>query len=103
MATALVVEIPKVTVEEYEKVTRKVNEAGSPAGCVFHGGGPFEGGIRLLEVWESPEAAEAFYSSHLLRDATIAAGVAAGSERPKVVMTWEVRGIDDGTGWRPVG
>lgn len=100
MATAFVIEIPEVTAEEYERVTRSVNEAGSPAGCVFHAGGPFERGIRLLEVWESPEAAEAFYSSQLLRDATAAAG-AAGREQPKVVMTWEVRGLDDGTGWRP--
>lgn len=50
MATAFLVEIPGVTEEEYEKVTRKVNEAGSPAGCIFHGGGPFEGGIRLVGV-----------------------------------------------------
>ncbi len=102
MATAYVVEIPGVTQEQYETVTRKVNEAGSPAGCVFHGGGPFEGGVRLLEVWESPEAAEAFYSSRLLQDATAAAGSAAAVQ-PKVVMTWPVRGIDDGTGWRSIG
>lgn len=102
MATAFLVEIPGVTEEEYEKVTRKVNEAGSPAGCIFHGGGPFEGGIRLVEVWDSPEAAKAFYSSQLLREATTAAGGAAGRE-PRVVMTWPVRGIDDGTGWRRLG
>lgn len=103
MATAFVVEIPSVTAEEYEKVTTKVNEAGSPAGCVFHAGGPFEGGIRLVEVWESAEAAQAFYTSQLLRDATAAAGGAAGREQPKVLMTWPVRGLDDGTGWRPIG
>lgn len=102
MATAFLVEIPGVTEEEYETVTRKVNESGSPAGCIFHGGGPFEGGIRLLEVWDSPEAAQAFYSSELLRDATAAAGGGAGREQPRVVMTWPVRGIDDGTGWRRV-
>ncbi len=103
MATAFVVEIPGVTAEEYDKVTRKVNEAGSPAGCVFHGGGPFEGGIRLIEVWESPEAAQAFYSSQLLHDATAAVGGAAGHQQPKVLMTWELAGLDDGTGWRPIG
>ena len=101
MATAFVVEIPGATPEVYEKVTRKVNEAGSPAGCVFHGGGPFEGGIRLVEVWETSEAAQAFYSSQLLKDATAAAG-APGAEHPRVVMTWPVRGIDDGTGWRAI-
>lgn len=103
MATAFLVEIPGVTADEYERVTRKVNEAGSPAGCIFHGGGPYEGGIRLMEVWDSPEAAEAFYSSQLLRDATAEAGGGAAREQPKVLMTWSVRGIDDGTGWRRVG
>lgn len=103
MATAFVVEIPSVTEAEYEKVTRRVNEAGSPAGCMFHAGGAFGNGIRLIEVWESPEAAQAFYSSELLRDATAAAGGAARREQPKVLMTWPVHGLDDGTGWRPVG
>lgn len=103
MATAFLVEIPGVTEDEYEAVTRKVNEAGPPAGCIFHGGGRFEGGVRLLEVWESPEAAQAFYSSQLLREATTAAGGAASREQPKVIMTWPLRGIDDGTGWRRVG
>ena len=103
MAMAFVVEIPGVTAEEYEKVARKVNEAGSPASCVFHGGGPCEGGVRLLEVWESPEAAEAFYASELLRDATSSAGGGAGREQPRVVMSWPVHGIDDGTGWRAIG
>jgi hypothetical protein len=103
MATAFLVEIPGVTEEEYEKVTRKVNEAGSPAGCIFHGGGPYEGGVRLVEVWDSPEAAQAFYSSQVFRDATAAAGGGAGRQQPKVLMTWPVRGIDDGTGWRRIG
>lgn len=103
MATAFVVEVPNVSTEQYQKVTRKVNESGSPAGCIFHAGGAFEGGLRLMEVWESPEAAQAFYSSQLLRDATVAAGGAAATEQPRIVMTWPVRGLDDGTGWRPVG
>ena len=97
MAMAFLVEIPGVSEEDYEKVTTKVNESGSPAGCLFHGGGPFEGGIRLLEVWETPEAAEAFYSSQLLHDATSGA-----TNQPRVVMTWPLLGIDDGTGWRRV-
>lgn len=100
MTTAFIVEIPNVTPEEYEAVTRKVNEGGSPAGCVFHAGGPFEGGVRLVEVWESPEAAQSFYSSRLLREATEAAGGAAQSEQPRILMTWSIRGLDDGTGWR---
>lgn len=103
MTMAFVVEIAGVTAEEYEKVARKVNEAGSPAGCVFHGGGPFEGGVRLVEVWESPEAAQAFYASALLQEATSAAGGGASRQQPRVVMSWPVHGVDDGSGWRAIG
>lgn len=102
MPVAFVVEVPGVTAEEYERVTRKVNESGSPAGCIFHAGGAFDGGIRLTEVWESQHAAEAFYGSALLREAT---GFLpdAQQRQPKVLMAWPVHGIDDGTGWRAVG
>lgn len=101
MPVAFVVEVPGVTAEDYERVTHKVNESGSPAGCIFHAGGAFDGGVRLTEVWESPEAAQAFYGSDLLRQAT-ALLPEAKQQQPKVLMTWPVHGIDDGTGWRAV-
>ena len=70
---------------------------GWPAGALFHAGGPIEGGYRVIEVWETPEAAEAFYGSALLRQAT-----ATLTTRPKVIMTWPVYGLDDRSGWRAV-
>jgi hypothetical protein len=97
MALALLAEIPGLTREQYELVVKKVNEAGSPAGSLFHAGGPIEGGYRVVEVWESREAADAFYGSDLLRTAT--AGLRT---QPKVVMTWPVYGIDSGSGWREI-
>jgi hypothetical protein len=95
MALAILSEIPELTQEQYEMVVRKVNEAGSPAGALFHAGGPIEGGYRVIEVWETPEAVEAFYGSELLRQAT-----AALTTPPKVIMTWSVSGIDDSSGWK---
>lgn len=97
MALAILSEIPDLTQEQYEMVVRKVNEAGSPAGALFHAGGPIEGGYRAIEVWETPEAVEAFYSSERLRQAT--AGL---TTQPKVIMTWPVFGIDDGSGWKKI-
>ncbi len=94
MALAMVAEIPDLTPGEYERVVRKVNEQGAPVGANFHAGGPIEGGYRVVEVWESPEAAEAFYSSDLLKEAS------AGLPQPKVLMTWPVHGLDDSSGWR---
>ena len=97
MAIAILSEISDLTRDEYEAVVKKVNESGSPAGALFHAGGPIAGGYRVIEVWETPEAAEAFYGSELLRQAT-----ATLTTRPKVIMTWSVSGLDDRSGWRAV-
>jgi hypothetical protein len=94
MALVMVAEIPDLTTAEYEAVVRKVNESGSPSGALFHAGGPVEGGYRIIEVWESREAADVFYGSELYKEAT-----ATTSAQPKIVMTWSTRGIDRGSGW----
>ena len=96
MALAMLAEIPGLTEDQYERVVRKVNEQGSPAGALFHAGGPIEAGYRVVEVWASPAAAEAFYGSALMKEA------ADGLPQPKVLMTWPVSGLDDGSGWRPI-
>ena len=98
MALAILAEIPELTGEDYERVVKKVNESGSPAGALLHAGGPMEGGYRIVEVWETREAADAFYGSNLYREAT-----ASITTEPKVVMTWPVHGLDDGSGWRAAG
>lgn len=95
MALAMVAEIPGLTREQYESVVKKVNENGSPAGALFHAGGPTEGGYRIVEVWESREAADAFYGSERYREAT-----ATITAQPKILMTWPVYGADTGSGWR---
>jgi len=97
MAIAILSEIPDLTRDEYEAVVKKVNASGSPDGALFHAGGPIAGGYRVIEVWETPEAAEDFYGSELLRQAT-----ATLTTRPKVIMTWSVSGLDDRSGWRAV-
>jgi hypothetical protein len=94
MALAMLAEIPDLTQEEYEKVVTQVNENGSPAGALFHAGGPIEGGYRIVEVWQSRESADAFYSSELYRKAT-----AATTTQPKILLTWSVNGLDNGAGW----
>ena len=98
MALAMVVELTGLTRVEYEGVVKTVAEEGTPAGSVFHVGGPTEDGFRVVEVWESREAADEFYGSDLLKRAT--ANITA---EPRVLMTWPVQGVDDCTGWRDVG
>ena len=94
MALAILAEIPDLTRGQYEAVVTKVNEAGSPAGALFHAGGPIEGGYRVVEVWETREAADAFYSSKRYQEAA-----AASPSEPEIIMTWPVHGLDLGSGW----
>ncbi len=94
MALAMLAEIPGLTREQYESVVKRVNEAGTPSGALFHAGGPVETGYRVIEVWETREAAAAFYDSDLYREATATIGAT-----PEIVMTWPVHGLDDGRGW----
>lgn len=100
MAFAILAEIPGLSREQYEIVVTRVNELGSPAGALFHAGGPVEGGYRTVEVWESQEAAESFYNSDILKRAT--ASLPTELQQPKVLMTWPVDGVDAGSGWRRV-
>ena len=97
MAFAMLAYIPDLTREQYESVATKVNEAGTPAGALLHAGGPAEGGYRVVEVWQTREAADAFYTSELYRAAT-----AAVTAQPEILMTWSIEGIDDGNGWHGV-
>jgi hypothetical protein len=63
MAIAMLFEVQGLTPEQYDAA---VWEVGLPApGQIFHLAGPMEGGWRVLEVWESQEAADAFYREKL--------------------------------------
>lgn len=94
MAFAMLAEIPHLTRDQYEAVVKKVNEAGTPAGALIHAGGPVEGGYRVVEVWQTRDAADAFYTSELYQAATTNL-----TTQPKILMTWPIEGIDDGNGW----
>ncbi len=98
MALAMLAEIPGLTRQQYESVVTAVNRAGgTPAGALLHAGGPSDSGYRVVEVWETREAAEAFYGSELYRQAVAAAEL---ETEPEIVLTWAVEGLDDGRGWR---
>ena len=76
-------------------MVKKVNQAGTPAGALFHAGGPAETGYRVIEVWQTREAADAFDGPQLYRDAT-----ATLITQPEILLTWPVHGLDDGRVWR---
>jgi hypothetical protein len=97
MALAMLAEIPGLSRPQYEAVVTAVNRAGSPAGALFHAGGPTDRGYRIVEVWQTREDAETFYGSEIYRQAVASADVLT---EPEIVMTWTVDGLDDGHGWR---
>jgi hypothetical protein len=94
MALAVLLEIPGVTREQYERVASAVTKTGSPRGSLVHAAGPTETGWRILEIWDSRETADAFYGSELLRTAT------EGLPQVQVLMTWPVHAADTGDGWK---
>ena len=61
MALAFLLEFPGVTQEQYDKVLEKLQLGGKTyQGGIFHVAGPMEGGWRVVDVWESQEAFDAF-------------------------------------------
>ncbi len=63
MAVVQVHELRGMTQEQYEAAWRELDMPGPPPGSLCHVGGPMEGGWRIIEVWESEEAAAAFFGS----------------------------------------
>jgi quinol monooxygenase YgiN len=66
MQIAMLLEIPGLTKEQYEQAARAINESGTTLErALIHIAGPSDGGYRVVEVWSSQAAADAFYSSEL--------------------------------------
>ena len=84
MAIAMMLEFPDMTEGQYAAAGQELQRDGAPAGQLFHAGGPMEdGGIRVVDVWESQEAADAFYGSTPFRDQT-------ASPHPPTMTQWPV-------------
>ena len=67
MAVAFLIEIPDFTPEQSAAVLQELGLDKNPAvGQVFHLEGPMEGGgMRIVDVWDSPEAFQAFAQERL--------------------------------------
>ncbi len=62
MALAFIFEFPGGTQEQFDQVFEKLQFGGkSPPGQLYHIGGPIEGGWRVVDVWETQEAAAEFF------------------------------------------
>lgn len=62
MAIAVVMDWTGVTSEQYDRARGILGTAPQP-GNLVHLAGPTEDGWRVIEVWESPEAMQTFFTS----------------------------------------
>ena len=66
MAIGFIFNNPGQTQEQYDAAVEQLNLAESlPEGWIFHVAGPTEDGWRVVEVWESQEAADAYFQGRL--------------------------------------
>jgi hypothetical protein len=62
MAVVLITTAPSR--EQYEQLASLVGE-GAPRGCIVHTATEVEGGVRIVDVWESRQHVEDFFQSKL--------------------------------------
>lgn len=85
-------DMPGVSADDYAKVIAELDGAEEhPTGLVAHVAGPVAGGFRIVDVWESKEAAERFHRD-LLRPAVARAHGARGSDVPEGFQVFDVTG-----------
>ena len=67
MATAMVMEWPGVTEEQYDRVMELLGlDESPPQGGIFHVAGPGSGGWRVVDIWESQDHFERFAQERLM-------------------------------------
>jgi hypothetical protein len=68
MAVCLIFDVPGATQVQYEQVMNEASPGNRPpSGLISHVGGPTDNGWCVVEVWESQEAADRFFSDTLQR------------------------------------
>ena len=81
-------ELAGMTREMYEQAIRDLGQSGPPPGSHLHASGPMDGGWRIVEVWESEDAATAFYGSARFQQMAQRLGIF-----PNVVASYSVETV----------
>lgn len=90
MAIAFMLDFPTMTPEQADTLVQSLDLGGKPAaGQIFHVDGPWQGGVRIVDVWESQEAYETFIRERL-GPAFAKIGLDAPPPQPQ---TWPARNI----------
>ena len=77
MAICLTIDMPGLTQQQYDSILQALGRslgAEPEPGQIFHVSGPYEGGWRVVDVWESQEAVDTFFQGKL-SEAMAKAGV----------------------------
>lgn len=77
MSVMVVLQVPGMTVQQYETIRGILGEALQP-GALLHTAGPIDGGWQVVEIWESPEALGTFFQSEMMARALQVSGVTPG-------------------------
>lgn len=75
--------------EDYQRVSSEVGEE-VPAGLIVHVAGPHNGGVRIIDVWESEEAHAKFAQERLMPAVSRAMGE-QGPPQPPAMETLDVQ------------
>jgi hypothetical protein len=85
MAVAMLQDFPGETLERYDAVVRDLELGGvSAPGQLFHMAGATEGGLRVVDVWASEAAFQAFAAGKLM------AVLARHGIQPPQVQAWPI-------------
>jgi len=92
MAVEFLLEMTSFTPEQSAAVLQALGLDEKPAaGQVMHLEGPMEGGMRIVDVWDSAEAFQAFVQERLAAAFQKAGATFPADMQPKAV--WPVTGI----------
>ena len=84
MAIAVLMDFTDITQEQYDGILADMNLGGkTPPNAIFHVAGPTEGGWRVVDVWESQEAFDAY-----ARDKIIPLAQKHGMTQPPKFDIW---------------
>lgn len=92
-AIAMLIEFPGTNLSQYDRVVARLNLKGRTyKGGLFHVAGATDDGVRIVDVWESQAAFDAFLEQKL------APALEAEGMEPPQVKSWEVHSTLTPTG-----
>lgn len=87
MAVLVILDLPGATTEQYEKVNEilgVLGESDAPEGLISHAAGVTDEGLLIVDLWESEQAAAAFFARGI-GETMAAAGAPAPPGPPRIL------------------